>query len=165
MSRIFPTLDGKWVVIAANLDTMFKRLCTAMNQPDLVENPRYSTHQARGKNCDELDSLIADWTRQFTVTELATRLDENGVVCGPIYSIEDIASDPHYIERDMICRFQDEELGEISVPGFVPKLSETKSEIAWLGPSTVGAHNEAVYCGLLGLSEEELMGLENDGIV
>jgi crotonobetainyl-CoA:carnitine CoA-transferase CaiB-like acyl-CoA transferase len=65
----------------------------------------------------------------------------------------------------MICRFQDDELGEIAVPGFVPKLSETKSEIAWLGPSVVGAHNEAVYSDLLGLSEEELKDLENDGII
>jgi len=56
-------------------------------------------------------------------------------------------------------------LGEIAVPGFVPKLSETKSEIAWLGPSVVGAHNEAVYSDLLGLSEEELKDLENDGII
>ena len=164
-SNIFPTRDGKWVVIAANLDPMFKRLCQAMDQPELAENPRYSTHLVRGENCDELDALIADWTRQFTATELDARLDENGVVYGPIYSIEDIAGDPHYIERDMICRFQDDELGEIAVPGFVPKLSETKSEIAWLGPSVVGAHNEAVYSDLLGLSEKELKDLENDGII
>ena len=164
-SNIFPTRDSKWVVIAANLDPMFKRLCQAMDQPDLAENPRYSNHQVRGQNCDELDALIADWTRQFTAAELDARLDENGVVCGPIYSIEDIAGDPHYIERDMICRIQDDELGEIAVPGIVPKLSESESEIAWLGPSTVGAHNEVVYSDLLGLSKEELKGLKNDGII
>ena len=164
-SNIFPTRDSKWVVIAANLDPMFKRLCQAMDQPDLAENPRYSNHQVRGQNCDELDALIADWTRQFTAAELDVRLDENGVVCGPIYSIEDIAGDPHYIERDMICRIQDDELGEIAVPGIVPKLSESESGIAWLGPSTVGAHNEVVYSDLLGLSKEELKGLKNDGII
>jgi len=164
-SNIFPTSDGKWVVIAANLNPMFKRLCDAMEQPELADDPRYSTHQARGQNGDELDSLIADWTRELSAAELDERLDKHGVVSGPIYSIEDIVNDPHYQARDMICRFQDKELGEIAVPGFVPKLSETHSEIAWLGPSEVGVHNEEVYCGMLGLSEDDLKELENDGII
>lgn len=164
-SNIFPTKDEKWVVIAANLDAMFKRLCDAMEQPELADDPRYSTHQVRGENCDELDARIADWTRGFTAAELDVRLDEHGVVSGPIYSIEDIANDPHFQARDMIQRYQDDDLGDIAVPGFVPVLSETKSEIAWLGSSKVGAHNEEIYCGLLGMTPTELQALENDGII
>jgi len=164
-SNIFPTKDEKWVVIAANLDAMFKRLCDAMEQPELADDPRYSTHQVRGENCDELDARIADWTRGFTAAELDVRLDEHGVVSGPIYSIEDIANDPHFQARDMIQRYQDDELGDIAVPGFVPVLSETKSEIAWLGSSEVGAHNEEIYCGLLGMTQTELQELKNDGII
>ena len=164
-SNIFPTKEEKWVVIAANLDTMFKRLCDAMEQPELADDPRYNTHQARGENCDELDARIADWTRELTATELDTRLDQYGVVSGPIYTIEDIANDPHYQARDMIQRYQDDELGDIAVPGFVPVLSETKSETAWLGSSEVGAHNEAIYCGLLGMTQAELQELKNDGII
>ena len=164
-SNIFPTKDEKWVVIAANLDAMFKRLCDAMEQPELADDPRYSTHQARGARCDELDARIADWTREFTAAELDVRLDEYGVVSGPIYTIEDIANDPHYQARDMIRRYQDDELGDIAVPGFVPVMSETKSEIAWLGPSEVGAYNEEVYCGLLGMTQAELQELENDDII
>jgi formyl-CoA transferase/succinyl-CoA--D-citramalate CoA-transferase len=164
-SNIFPTKDEKWVVIAANLDAMFKRLCDAMEQPELADDPRYCTHQVRGQHCDELDARIADWTRELTASELDARLDEFGVVSGPIYSIEDIVNDPHYQARDMIRRYQDDELGDIAVPGFVPVLSETKSEIAWLGSSEVGAHNEEIYCGLLGMTQNELQALENDGII
>ena len=164
-SNIFPTKDEKWVVIAANLDAMFKRLCDAMEQPELADDPRYSTHQERGENCDELDARIADWTRGFTAAELDVRLDKHGVVSGPIYSIEDIANDPHFQARDMIQRYQDDDLGDIAVPGFVPVLSETKSEIAWLGSSEVGAHNEEIYCGLLGMTQTELQELKNDGII
>jgi len=164
-SNIFPTKDEKWVVIAANLDAMFKRLCDAMEQPELADDPRYSTHQVRGENCDELDARIADWTRGFTAAELDVRLDKHGVVSGPIYSIEDTANDPHFQARDMIQRYQDDELGDIAVPGFVPVLSETKSEIAWLGSSEVGAHNEEIYCGLLGMTQTELQELKNDGII
>ena len=158
-SNIFPTKDGKWVVIAANLDAMFKRLCDAMEQPELADDPRYCTHQVRGQHCDELDARIADWTRELTASELDARLDEFGVVSGPIYSIEDIVNDPHYQARDMIQRYQDDELGDIAVPGFVPVLSETKSEIAWLGSS------EEIYCGLLGMTQNELEELQNDGII
>ena len=164
-SNIFPTKDEKWVVIAANLDAMFNRLCDAMEQPELADDPRYSTHQVRGENCDELDARIADWTRGFTAAELDVRLEKHGVVSGPIYSIEDIANDPHFQARDMIQRYQDDDLGDIAVPGFVPVLSETKSEIAWLGSSKVGAHNEEIYCGLLGMTPTELQALENDGII
>ena len=164
-SNIFPTKDEKWVVIAANLDAMFNRLCDAMEQPELADDPRYSTHQVRGENCDELDARIADWTRGFTAAELDVRLDEHGVVSGPIYSIEDIANDPHFQARDMIQRYQDDDLGDIAVPGFVPVLSETKSEIAWLGSSEVGAHNEEIYCGWLGMTQTELQELKNDGII
>ena len=164
-SNIFPTKDEKWVVIAANLDAMFNRLCDAMEQPELADDPRYSTHQVRGENCDELDARIADWTRGFTAAELDVRLDKHGVVSGPIYSIEDIANDPHFQARDMIQRYQDDDLGDIAVPGFVPVLSETKSEIAWLGSSEVGAHNEEIYCGLLGMTQTELQELKNDGII
>ena len=164
-SNIFPTKDEKWVVIAANLDAMFKRLCDAMEQPELADDPRYCTHQVRGQHCDELDARIADWTRELTASELDARLDEFGVVSGPIYSIEDIVNDPHYQARDMIRRYQDDELGDIAVPGFVPVLSETKSEIAWLGSSEVGAHNEEIYCSLLGMTQTELQELQNDGII
>jgi len=127
-SNIFPTKDEKWVVIAANLDTMFKRLCDAMEQPELADDPRYNTHQARGENCDELDARIADWTRELTATELDTRLDQYGVVSGPIYTIEDIANDPHYQARDMIQRYQDDELGDIAVPD-LPDLPSRKHVI------------------------------------
>jgi len=164
-SNIFPTKDEKWVVIAANLDAMFNRLCDAMEQPELADDPRYSTHQVRGENCDELDARIAEWTRGFTAAELDVRLDKHGVVSGPIYSIEDIANDPHFQARDMIQRYQDDDLGDIAVPGFVPVMSETKSEIAWLGSSEVGAHNEEIYCGLLGMTQTELQELKNDGII
>jgi len=164
-SNIFPTKDGKWVVIAANLDTMFRRLCKAMGQPELAENPRYDTHKTRGENATELDNLVADWTRTLTVSELDHALDSNGVVVGPIYSIADIAADPQYQARDMIVRVDDPDFGEIAVPGIAPKLSETPGNIAWLGAQQPGHHNAEVYGGLLGLSDGDRAELSTDGII
>lgn len=164
-SNIYETKDGAWMVIAANVDPMFRRLCQAMGRPELAQDPRFATHVARGHNAEELDGLIGDWTRTFTKDELAAALDEHGVVCGPIYSIADIVGDPHFQARDMIVRVDDDRFGEIAVPGIAPKLSQTPGEVAWLGAETPGTHNEEVYGSLLGIGSGELRQLRDDGVI
>lgn len=164
-SNIYPTKDGNWLVIAANLDTMFIRLCDAMGRPELVKDKKFHTHLARGEHCDELDALIADWTRGIPIKELTAKLDEHGVVCGPIKSIKDIAEDPQFIARDMIRRIADERFGELAVPGIAPKLSETPGDIAWLGPEKPGAHNQEVLRSVLGYSDDDIAKLKDEGII
>jgi crotonobetainyl-CoA:carnitine CoA-transferase CaiB-like acyl-CoA transferase len=164
-SNIYRTADDAWMVIAANIDPMFRRLCQAMGQPGLADDPRFVTHVARGNNAAELDGLIGDWTRTLTKQQLGEVLDEHGVVCGPIYTIADIAADEHFKARDMILRREDPRFGDIAVPGVAPKLSETPGDVAWLGADRPGAHNEAIYGELLGVSASELASLEADGVI
>jgi crotonobetainyl-CoA:carnitine CoA-transferase CaiB-like acyl-CoA transferase len=136
-----------------------------MEQPELAEDPRYSSHVARGQNAAELDGLIAVWTRTMTAAELDKRMDDFGVVVGPIYTIAEVAKDPHFNDRGMVRRVEDETFGDIAVPGFAPVLTESESDVAWLGPQEVGAHNKEVYSGILGLNDDELTELKNDGII
>lgn len=164
-SNIYPTSDGKWVVVAANLDPMFRRLCAAMGRPELARDPRFQNHKSRGDNAAEIDRLVAEWTKTKTARELDTLLNEHGVVCSPINSIADIARDPQFLARGMIRRFDDPHLGDVAVPGIVPKLSEVEGDIAWLGPAEPGTHNREIYGGMLGLGDDELAALENDGII
>jgi crotonobetainyl-CoA:carnitine CoA-transferase CaiB-like acyl-CoA transferase len=164
-SNIFPTRDGKWVVIAANMDSLFGRLCEAMGQPELAKDPRYVTHKVRGDNAAELDGRIAEWSKTLTAEELDKLLDDHGVVVGPIYTMADIVKDPQFQARDMIRNVADDFFGELAVPGFVPKLSDSESEIAWLGPPEPGLHNREVYGELLGLSDDDLTELEQEGII
>ena len=164
-SNIYPTSEGKYVVVAANIDPMFRRLCAAMGQPELADDPRFVDHKARGDNQEELDDLIGEWTKTKTSAELDEHLDKHGVVVGPIYTIADIAADPHFKARDMIKRMPDDHFGEIAVPGVAPKLSETPGEVVWLGPAEPGSHNKEIYGGILGLSENEMTELKNDGII
>lgn len=164
-SNIYPTSEGTWMVIAANIDPMFIRLCAAMEMPELAENPRYKTHLARGENQQELDDLIAEWTRTKSAAELDTLFNEHGVVCGPINTIADIAEDPQFLDRGMVRRFDDPLLGDIAIPGITPRLTETGSDVAWLGPPEPGYHNDEIYGGLLGLSESELADLRDEGII
>lgn len=164
-SNIYPTKDGNYVVIAANIDPMYRRLCTAMGKPELADDPRFVDHKARGDNADELDEIIGDWSSKMTATELTKHLDDNGVVVGPINSIADLVEDPHFQARDMFLTVKDDFFGDFKVPGFAPKLTETESSVAWLGPPDVGAHNSEIYGDLLGMNEDELETLAADGII
>jgi len=164
-SNLFPTSDGKYVIIAANIDAMFRRLCEAMEKPEWIKDPRFVDHKARGANADLLDGLIGEWTATMTAADLTEHLDKNGVVVGPIYTIADVAADPHFKARNMIRREKDDFFGEIAVPGIVPIFSETEGDIGWLGSPTPGSHNEEVYNGVLGISADELAELAKDGII
>jgi crotonobetainyl-CoA:carnitine CoA-transferase CaiB-like acyl-CoA transferase len=164
-SNLYPTSDGKYVIIAANIDAMFQRLCTAMDKPEWTEDPRFVDHRARGANAELLDGLIGEWTVTMTAVDLTKHLDDNGVVVGPINTIADVAVDPHYQARNMIRREKDDFFGEIAVPGVVPILSETGGDVGWLGSPAPGSHNKEVYNGVLGISVDELAELAEDGII
>src|SRR5437764_10638289 len=86
-SNIFKSRDGKWMVIAANADKVFRRLCEAMGQPELADDPRFSTHLARGEHEQEIDDLVRQWAAARDAAEIDSVLNEAGVICGPIYTI------------------------------------------------------------------------------
>jgi succinyl-CoA---D-citramalate CoA-transferase len=164
-SNIFKSSDDKWVVIAANADNVFRRLCDAMGRPELAEDPRYATHLARGDNQDELEGLVAEWAGRHAAKEIDEILNAAGVICGPIYTIADIFEDPQYQARDMLLRHQDPEFGEFVGPVIVPKLSRTPGSVRWSATWQEGSHNRQVYGGLLGLSDEEMDALTEERVL
>jgi formyl-CoA transferase len=164
-SNIFKSRDDLWLVIAANQDGVFRRLCEAMGRPELADDPRFATHLARGERQDELDGLIAEWAAQRDAHEIDRVLNDAGVVCGPIYTMAEIFDDPQYRARDMLVEHVDPEFGPYVGPGIVPKFSDTPGEVRWSGTWEEGSHNEEVFCGLLGLGDAELRALEEDGVV
>ena len=163
-SNIYPAKDGTYVVIAANVDAMFRRLTQAMGQPHLADDPRFVTHIARGQNAELLDSMIATWSASLDVADLTARLEQFGVVFGPINSIAEVVQDPHFRERGMVRDHHDDDFGTITVPGVFPVLSETPGDIAWLGPQQVGAHNAEIYARI-GLGEETIEDLKARGVI
>jgi len=164
-SNIFKSRDGAWVVIAANQDNVFRRLCEAMGRTELADDPRFATHLARGENQKEIEGIIADWAVEHDAREIDTLLNEFGVVCGPIYTVADIFEDPQFRAREMLVEYEDPEFGPYVGPGIVPKFSETPGAVRWSATWDEGSHNREVYCELLGLSESELDDLHEEGIV
>ena len=164
-SNIFKSRDDKWIVIAANADGVFRRLCEAMGQAELADDARFSTHLARGDHQTEIEGIVAEWAGALDASEIDSVLNEAGVICGPIYTIADIFEDEHYRSRDMLLEHKDPEFGSYLGPGLVPKFSETPSELRWSATWEEGCHTADVYCGLLGLSRSDLADLKADGVI
>ncbi len=164
-SNIFMSRDGKWMVIAANADKVFRRLCEAIGQPQLADDARFSTHLARGDNQEELEGIVREWAAARDAAEIDDVLNEAGVICGPVYTIADIFENEHFLEREMLLEHHDPGFGSYLGPGLIPKFSETPSEVRWSGAWEEGSHNADVYCGLLGLSRSDLADLKADGVL
>jgi formyl-CoA transferase len=164
-SNIFKSRDGKWVVIAANADNVFRRLCEAMGEPDLADDERFSTHLARGDNQEELEGIVAEWAGRHDAAEIDRVLNDAGVICGPIYTIADIFEDEHFRAREMLVEHVDPEFGPYVGPGIVPKFSETPGAVRWSAPWEHGSHNREVYGELLGLGDDELRELAEEGVL
>lgn len=163
-SNVFDTADDKLLLIAANQDTVFKRLAQAMGRPDLAEDARYATHGARGAHQQELDDLINDWTRTIPLAELEALLNENGVPCGLIYKAEDMMADEHFKAREALVKVDHPDFGPITMQNVAPRLSDTPGKVRHVGPA-LGEHNAYVYGEILGLSPERQAELQAAGVI
>jgi formyl-CoA transferase len=162
-ANAYPTKDGEHL-ISGNQDTVWRRLAVAMGRPELGEDERFATHNARGAHQAELDELIAAWTRTMTSQELEDLLNEHGVPNGKIYTAPDMLADAHFKAREAIVTLTHPQLGDFPMQNVVPKLSDTPGEIRWVGPE-LGEHTDEVLGELLGIHGDELAALRADDIV
>jgi formyl-CoA transferase len=163
-SNVYPTKDDGLILIAANQDTVFRRLATAMGQPELAENERYATHGARGAVQQELDAMISEWTRTKQVAELEQLMDEHGIPSGKIYTAPDMLEDAHFKAREAIVTTMHPTFGELKMQNIAPKLSKTPGNIRRPGPE-LGQHNDEIYGEILAMTAEQMAELKNRGII
>jgi len=163
-SNVYPTSDGRMIVMAANQDTVFARLAEAMGRPGLVDDERYATHAARGRHQAALDELVSEWTSTQTVEALISLMEESGVPAGLIYRAPEMLEDPHFKAREAIVRVPHPEFGELAMQNVTPKLTRTPGAVRWAGP-TLGEHNEEVLGGVLGMSRDRMESLREEGVI
>jgi len=160
-SNTYPTADGAFVVIAGNSDPIFRRLMQAIGRPDLGEDPALATNPGRVLRNAELDAAITHWTSGLGIDAVLAALDIADVPAGRIYSAADIAADPHYQARGMLLQATLPDGKPITLPGIVPKLSETPGEMRWTGPA-LGEHTAQVLAGL-GMTAEAIAAASGNG--
>ena len=163
-SNVYKCKDGDYL-IGANQDTVFGRLCAAMERPELAKDPRYIDHINRGKNQLELDALIEDWTKTLTVDELEALMIKAGVPAGKIYRAPEMLADPHFAAREAIIDVAHPRWGTLKMQNVFPKLSATPGNVRSIAPQTVGQDNAEVYGSILGLTATELADLQARGLI
>lgn len=161
-TNVYLCKDG-CALIAGNGDSIFKRLMTAIGREDLGADPSLGSNAGRVKRVEELDAAIGAWTARLSVVEVLEALDAVAVPAGRIYTIEDIASDPHYLARGMLAEVQMNDGTLLKVPGMVPKLSRTPGAHRRNAPH-LGQDTDAVLTEL-GISAEQIQAMRQRGIV
>ena len=111
-----------------------------------------------------MDETVGAWTALFDRADLMKVCETSQVPCGQVYSIDEIFEDPHYAARENILRMDDPRVGELAVPNLVPRMSATPGKVNWLG-AELGAHNDEIYRGLLGLDDTELQRLKDSAVI
>lgn len=163
-SNVYPTRDGKMVLIAGNQDSVFRRLAEAMGQPELARDDRFGLHRERGERQAELDTIVSAWTTTLSAAELCERLLEHAVPFGTLYRAPEMLEDPHFAAREAIVRLVGPDGVEVAMQNVFPRLSDTPGRIRWTGPE-LGAHNDEVYRGLLKLDDARLAELRAQGVI
>jgi crotonobetainyl-CoA:carnitine CoA-transferase CaiB-like acyl-CoA transferase len=135
-----------------------------VGRDDLVDEPWFRDHTGRLEHADELDAIIQEWIGRHTTEEVLAAFAEHEAAIAPINSIADILEDPQYAARETITTVEHPTLGPLKMQNVIPRLDETPGRIDHPGPE-LGAHNREVYVGELGLSDEELAELAEQGIV
>jgi len=155
--------DGKFVVIGGNGDSIFKRLMAAAGRSDMAENPAMQDNAGRVVHEAEIDEALSLWCAAHSSVHIIDTLEEVRVPVGPIYSVEDMMSDPQYQARGM---FEQVEIDgkPLKIPAILPKLADTPGRTDWPG-SEVGSHNEEILRGILSLDDAQLARLREEGVI
>ena len=156
--------EDRWITIAATSDSEWAALVSAIDAPGLADDARFASAEARMAHQDELDAIIAGWTRGQDAFALAEHLQAADIPAGPVLRGPDLLADRHYAERGTFVTVDHLQVGPKRYPGLPWKMSGTPGEVRWPSP-TLGQHNREIFGGLLGLSGEEIDGLESGGVI
>ena len=163
-SNIYETKDHQMILIGANQDKVFSRLCEVMDKPELALDERYKSHTGRGKHQTDLDNLINEWTKSKNLNEIQEKCNENGIPAGLIYRAKEMIDDPHFKAREAIIDIEHPDFGIIKMQNVAPKLSDNPGKVLKVGPK-LGEHNIYVFKAILKKTDEELFALEKKGVI
>lgn len=160
----YPTKDDRWVAIACTNDKIYARLAELMGHGAVANDGKYGTIAQRDADRAGVDGMVTDWTLQFDQQEIVTLCEGASVPCGIVAAIDELFEEAQYAARENIVRVKDPRIGDLAVPNVVPRLDGTPGSVDTLGPA-LGAGNDEIYGGMLGLSEDELTVLREAAVI
>lgn len=156
--------DGNLILACGN-DRLFQKLCAVIGRPELAEDSRFVTNEARMSHNDELQGILEAWLADKTADEAVNLFLTAGIPAGPINTIDKVVADPHIAgAREMFPHIQHPVLGDMQITGSHLKLSDTPTGVRKLPPA-LGEDNASIYCGLLGMEAGELDALKEEGVI
>lgn len=161
-SNAYLCADGGYVLVAGNGDSIFKRLMNMIGRADLANDLSLENNDGRVARVAELDEAIGAWAKAITTDEALQLLDSVAVPAGKIYTVADIANDPHYKARGNIENIQMRDGTTLAVPSVLPKLSRTPGSIKTLAPD-IGENTDEILHSI-GLNEAQVASLKERGI-
>jgi crotonobetainyl-CoA:carnitine CoA-transferase CaiB-like acyl-CoA transferase len=162
-SNMYRSRDGAHVSLVASSDAIWRRLCTEIGRPELIEDQRLASIALRVRHADLIDAAIGDWFARHDADAAITILQAAGVPCSRVQSIADIVRDPHFLARQAIERLEDPELGSLPAPCVVPRIVGEPMPPPRTGPA-IGEHNAEVF-GRIGLAAADLQRLRDTGVI
>ena len=159
----FESADG-YVVIAMGNNVLWKKFCEHVNRPELIDDERFCTNAARTEHHEELFPILAEIMRQRSTEQWVTSLEAIGVPCGPVNTVDKVASDPQVRARQMIVEVEHKMTGRVGIPGIPIKLSETPGRVDAPAPN-LGEHTDEILTGLLEMDSDEVDRLKQRGVV
>jgi crotonobetainyl-CoA:carnitine CoA-transferase CaiB-like acyl-CoA transferase len=146
--NVYRTADGRWVALSAGTQQVANRVFTAIGKPDLANDDRFNSPQARYDHADGVDAIVAAWIAEHRLSDVLAAFEKAQAPIAPVYETDQIVSDPHYLARQTVVTIMDPDLGEVRMQGVVPKLSATPGKIRHTGATAVDADRAAVLARL-----------------
>ena len=158
---VYPCMDNRWCAIAVFSDNEWKTFCTAMDNPELADNPKFSTFLNRKRNEDELNNIVSEWTIKHTPESIMLSLQHAGVQAGLVENSRDVCEDPQLKARNQFWSMKHPAIGDCISFGEPAILSETPAQPLRPAPC-LGEHTEFIATEFLNMSEQELIELLSD---
>jgi crotonobetainyl-CoA:carnitine CoA-transferase CaiB-like acyl-CoA transferase len=163
-AAVYRTRDDRWVTLAGSTNPLFARNCRAIGRPDLIDDPRFVNNAKRVEYSGELNDIFSTWCRDHTLEQVLATFEAAQGTIAPIYSIDQIAADPHVKARDVITRIPDKDFGSIATSCIVPRFAADPTSQS-NAAGDIGQDNEELYVNRLGLAQEDFERLARDQVI
>ena len=161
--NVYETKDGKFIGMSASIQTMAERVFRMIGRADMIDDPRYRTNMDRLKHREEVDAAVGAWIKTKSLAEVAAIFEEQEITASPIYEQDDIAKDPHFIEREVVVEVPDADLGWAPMQNVCPRLSDTPGSIRAPAPA-IGEHSRAILAAA-GYTDADIEDMIRRGVV